>query len=224
MQNNLMIFENKKQAVVSSRTVADKFEKQHKNVLQSIEWIIKSAEISADLFYESSYLDGSNRKQREYLLTRDGFSLLVMGFTGKEALNWKIKYIQAFNAMEALIKEKQSSEWLITRRQGKLIRRNETDVLAALADYAEEQGSKNMRKQVYTIYTKLVNSLVGIDAGMRDSVPFKTLSTIMFIEDMIMHTITEEMQNGTYYKEIYKKCKSNGLQIAQFAYLPKLSA
>lgn len=44
-----------------------------------------------------------NRKQEEFLLTRDGFSLLVMGLTGKKTLEWKIKYIQAFNAMENLI-------------------------------------------------------------------------------------------------------------------------
>ena len=84
-----------------------------------------------------------------------------------------------------------------------------------------------MRKNVYTIYSKLVNSLVGIEKGQRDSVPFKTISVIAFLEDMILHTVDEEMQKGTHYKDIYKICKANGEQIMRFAYLPavrKLSA
>lgn len=63
------------------------------------------------------------------MLTRDGFSVLVMGFTGKKALEWKLKYIQAFNSMKAFIREKLSSEWQETRIKGKLARGNETDII-----------------------------------------------------------------------------------------------
>ena len=149
-----------------------------------------------------------------------------MGFTGKAALEWKLKYINAFNQMESFITERKSSEWLMTRKQGKLVRRAETDTLANLVEYAEAQGSRNLRKNVYTIYSKLVNNLVGIEKGQRDSVPFKTISVIAFLEDMILHTVDEEMRKGTHYKEIYQICKSNGEQIMRFAYLPtfKLSA
>ena len=121
--------------------------------------------------------------------------------------------------MEAFITERKSSEWLITRKQGKLIRRAETDTLANLAEYAEAQGSRNMRSKVYTIYSNLVNGLVGIKAGQRDIVPFKKIYVIAFLEDMILHTVDEEMQKGTHYKEIYKICKANGEQIMRFAYL-----
>jgi Rha family phage regulatory protein len=227
MKNELMIFERKEQAVVSSRTVAEKFEKDHKNVLQTIENLmpqIRSAEKSAHLFYASTYEDSYKRQQKEYLMNRDGFSLLAMGFTGSAALQWKLKYIKVFNDMESFIKERQSSEWLMTRKQGKLIRRSETDTIANLVEYAEVQGSRNMRKQAYNIYSKLVNSLVGIEAGQRETVSFKVISTIGFLEDMILHTIDEEMQKGTHYKEIYKICKANGEQIIRFAYLPKLAA
>lgn len=81
-----------------------------------------------------------------------------------------------------------------------------------------------MAKQAYTIYTKLVHSLVGIEAGQRDRVPFKTLSTIMFLEDIIQHTILEGIEQGVYYKEIYSRRKANGEQFVCFAYLPSLSA
>ena len=53
------------------------------------------------MFCEHSYkVEGNNKTYHEYLMNRDGFSLLVMGFTGRKSLEWKIKYIQAFNAME----------------------------------------------------------------------------------------------------------------------------
>lgn len=235
MKNDLMIFERKDHAVVSTRTIADTFNKSHAEVLKTINGEnrgdkhipglidgIRSSVKTLDLYFmKSRYEDAYGRSQPEYLCTRDGFSLLVMGFTGKEALEWKLKYINAFNQMEAFIQERKSSEWLITRKQGKLIRRMETDTLQNLVDYAEAQGSRNMRKTVYSIYSQLVNSLVGIQAGERETAPFKTISVIAFLEDMILHTVDEEMQKGTHYKEIYKLCKANGEQIMKFAYLPE---
>ena len=94
------------QVVVSSRQVAEHFEKEHRNVLQSIREIL-AAENSATKFFQETEREYRGQKFPEYLMNRDGFSLLVMGFTGKRALEWKIKYIQAFNAMEAKLKEKE---------------------------------------------------------------------------------------------------------------------
>ena len=219
MKNDLMIFEHKEHAVVSSRYVAENFKKQHQHVTQAIEKLISENSLVKSMFIRSYYDTERGKTYKEYLMNRDGFSLLVMGFTGKEALEWKLKYINAFNQMEAFITERKSSEWLITRKQGKLIRRAETDTLANLAEYAEAQGSRNMRSKVYTIYSNLVNGLVGIKPGQRDIVPFKTISVIAFLEDMILHTVDEEMQKGTHYKDIYKICKANGEQIMRFAYL-----
>ena len=51
-----------------------------------------------------------------------------------------------------------------------------------------------------------------------------TITMITVIEDMILHTVDEEMAKGTHYKDIYKICKDNGEQIMRFAYLPKLTA
>lgn len=211
------------QAVVSSRIISEKFNKQHQHITQAIENLISENSLVKNMFYRNYYETDRGRKYKEYLINRDGFSLLVMGFTGKEALEWKLKYIQAFNKMESFIKERQSTEWLITRKQGKLVRRNETDRIAELIEYAKSQGSRNADK-LYMAYSKLVNNLVGIEAGQRDVVPFKTLSTIMFLEDMILNTIKDEIQKGMHYKQIYQTCKLNGQQIMKFAYLPKISA
>lgn len=88
------------QVVVSSRQIAEHFEKQHKDVLESIREILTAENAAVKFFLEVSYFNERGKQYPEYLMNRDGFSLLVMGFTGKKALEWKIKYIQAFNEME----------------------------------------------------------------------------------------------------------------------------
>lgn len=107
MNELIKITTNEKgQLVVSSREIATNFNKDHKHVLESISNLINGVdENSADLFIESKYQHPQNKQwYKEYLLTRDGFSLLVMGFTGAKALEWKLKYIKAFNKMEEHIK------------------------------------------------------------------------------------------------------------------------
>lgn len=96
------------QLTVSSLQIAESFEKQHKNVVQSIENLKAENSALTNMFIESTYkVDGNNKTYKCYDITRDGFSLLVMGFTGKKALEWKLKYIEAFNTMEQTIKGQQ---------------------------------------------------------------------------------------------------------------------
>jgi Rha family phage regulatory protein len=96
--------------VVSSRWVAAKFEKEHKNVLRDVQKITAPntgvSENFARLNFEPSYyVNEQNKKQPEYLITRDGFVMLAMGFTGKKALQFKEAYIRRFNDMEKYIIE-----------------------------------------------------------------------------------------------------------------------
>lgn len=96
-------------ARVDSRYVAQFFEKEHKNVLADIRKILSSdsgvtEEFGRLNFQPTSYTDGWNRKQLAYMLTRDGFTMLVMGYTGKKAMRFKELYIRRFNEMETFIK------------------------------------------------------------------------------------------------------------------------
>ena len=98
------------QAITSSLLIAEKFGKEHKNVMQSIRNLIGgTAENSAiaEMFQESRYLNEQNKEQPMFLMNRDGFTLLAMGFTGKKAMQFKLEYIKAFNSMEAQIKASQ---------------------------------------------------------------------------------------------------------------------
>lgn len=157
---------------------------------------------------------------KTYQLNEQQATLLMTYLRNTEKVRaFKIELVRQFYLMREALRERQSTEWMLTRRQGKLIRRAETDTLYKLGGYAAKQGSRHMQKEVYRTYTKLVNSLVGIEAGERERASFKALSVIAFLEDMILHTVEDEMLNGTYYKEIYRKCKENGKSIMKFAYL-----
>lgn len=103
---NELVTINDKQVVTSSRNVAEHFEKEHKHVLDSIRAILAAENSAAKFFHETTY-ENRGKQYPEYLMNRDGFALLVMGFTGKAALEWKMKYIDAFNAMEKSIQTPQ---------------------------------------------------------------------------------------------------------------------
>lgn len=96
-------------ARVDSLFVAQAFEKEHKNVVREIERIMApdsglSSEFNTLNFERISYRDSRGRSQKAYAMTRDGFVLLVMGFTGKKAMQFKELYIRRFNEMESFIR------------------------------------------------------------------------------------------------------------------------
>ena len=107
MENKIKITTSNGELVVSSRQVAENFGKEHSKVIRSIEGIANFGDTQG-MFHKVSYVNEQNGQEyKEYLMNRDGFSLLVMGFTGKEAMAWKLKYIEAFNAMEKKLSKPQ---------------------------------------------------------------------------------------------------------------------
>lgn len=113
----------------TSLSVANVFNKRHSDILAQIR------EFPTDDFTErnfplSEYTDSTGRKLPCYNLTRDGFSLLVMGFTGEKAYKWKIEFIKAFNKMEAMIKTAKNSDPAI---QSKF-----AEILSALKEKSNE--------------------------------------------------------------------------------------
>lgn len=107
MEKNLVFKGNDGQALTNSLLVAQKFEKKHSHVLDAIRKIMATTENSAVLgmFAESQYVNEQNKEQPMYIMNRDGFTLLAMGFTGNKALQFKVDYIGEFNRMEKEIKE-----------------------------------------------------------------------------------------------------------------------
>lgn len=106
--------------VADSLEVADRFGKAHKNVIRDIENLINGIEsggskLSHETYFIPAGYQNRGKNYKKYLLTRDGFSLLVMGFTGPAALHWKLLYIEAFNKMEERIKAQPDLTAMVTQ-------------------------------------------------------------------------------------------------------------
>lgn len=219
--NELVHLEND-EAVCSSLEIAEKFGKRHDKLIFEIrrmysDLIGKGSPQNggAKFFFEATY-ENRGKQYPMYLMNRDGFSLLVMGFTGKKALDWKLKYINAFNQMENIIREKQSQSWIETRTFGKLSRKAETDVLKQLVEYAKQQGSEHA-DMLYMTYSKLANKTVGVTD--RDTATAKQLMNLSVTENIILKVVEDGINQQLHYKEIYKNCKERLAIVNQLAYL-----
>ncbi len=132
----------KEQIVVSSRDIAETFGKRHSDILRDIENLNCSQKFTERNFALGSYKDSSGKTNKEYLLTRDGFTIIAMGYTGEKAMRFKEAYIEQFNQMEELLKGK-----LIEREKGIVIRQAFTKAI----QQSGEDG--RMHNHAYANYT-----------------------------------------------------------------------
>lgn len=140
--NDIILSMQNGEPVVSSRQIAESFEKRHDHVMRDIEDIMRGLPKNGDtpMFYKTEYVHEQNGQSYPmYLMNRDGFTLLAMGFTGKAALEWKLKYIAAFNEMEKKLTEQPK----LTRSQ-----------LLATALIAAHEELEEKDKQIETMKPK----------------------------------------------------------------------
>ena len=104
MTEELVIMRDR-QAVTTSLQVAKNFEKNHADVMRSIRNLTQQNCRVKNMFVEDVYVNKRGQEQPMFYINRDGFSLLVMGFTGDKALQFKLKYIDAFNQMEKQLQQ-----------------------------------------------------------------------------------------------------------------------
>ena len=100
-----LVIPYKKHASTTSRLIAEKFGKRHSVVLRDIKNLDCSKEFTEHNFVLSEYIDSTGRKLPEYIITRDGFVFLVMGFTGEKAAKFKEEYLAQFNRMEEQLRK-----------------------------------------------------------------------------------------------------------------------
>lgn len=112
-----------RQAVTDSLKVAESFDKKHKDVLKAWKNLAAQNCATKKMFVESTYVNRGKEYPMIYM-NRDGFTLLAMGFTGKKALDFKLKYIQAFNEMEKRIRQPKSERLEIMRKNSATKRAN----------------------------------------------------------------------------------------------------
>ena len=197
-------------AVVSSKDVAEHFHKTHAHLVESIRNLVSQNSETKTMFFESSY-EYRGQKFPMFWMNRDGFSLLVMGMNGKKALEWKLKYIRAFNEMERRLKEKQTLEYKEAREQGKLIRRSFTDNIKRFVTLAEEQGHKGTARFAYSNFSKLVKK----PFGNRDDAGVEQLTFIAATEHILDNTLSPLVDAGEDAKKIYGVCKEKAQAVTK---------
>lgn len=154
--NDIVLSTQNGEPVASSREIAKRFGKEHKHVLAAIRQILV-AENSATKFFHETTFEYRGQKFPEYLMNRDGFSLLAMGFTGKEAVQWKLKYIQAFNAMEQQLAEQHKCRQTL----------QDARIRAALQSVSEAQKSLALARENHDNFVELRNATKNLLADVR---------------------------------------------------------
>lgn len=143
------------QPLTNSKLVAEVFGKEHKHVREAIKKLLTTAENSTvhQMFSESTYLNGQNKEQPMFVMNQDGFTLLAMGFNGKKAMEFKLKYIEAFNAMKRQIDQSKPS-----------VPQNYLEALKSLVKTEEEKQQlalQNKRQQATILTISKENTELG---------------------------------------------------------------
>ena len=213
--------------VVTSRKVAVDCDKRHSDVIEKIEELIKTENSVMTMFIESSYKAGTGKSYKEYLITRDGFSLLVMGFTGSRALQWKLKYIEAFNKMEQALKKPQKQltpiemmelQFKILKEQGKKLDEVEekVEVLSnsMTIDYGQQEVINRIAKE------RMVQVLGGKDTPAYRELSKKVFSNLWKRYKQVFHvssykdTAKKDYEDAIKYIEEWEPSKEIGYMIA----------
>ena len=151
--NELVFRGQNDQVITTSLLVAETFEKEHRNVLKSIRKLMSATNVAvAQMFDETTYVNEQGKEQPMFVMNRDGFTLLAMGFSGEKALEFKVKYINAFNKMEAELKSQQTKQLSAAEsllQSVKLLVAHERQ-LAIL-----EHNQKNMQGAISSLYDKV---------------------------------------------------------------------
>lgn len=197
--NNLVIMKDR-QAVTDSLKVAETFEKEHRNVLKRARNLTAQNGAVEKMFFESTYINQQGHEQPLIYMNRDGFTLLAMSFTGKKALDFKLKYIQAFNKMEQQIRNQSERPKLMQKERIEISRQNAETRKASLL-YRVAKSMKDTRKQ-QELLTQIANDLIGEPAK----------------------EIKPELKNFHTANEIGKRFGTNGWRIEQIAQGLKLVA
>lgn len=201
-----LVFLKGKQALTDSLKVAEYFGKRHDRLLQTIETEYGDLHEFVEMFRKATYLDSYGRQQPMYFMNRDGFFMLVTGFKGAKAKQFKLAFIKAFNAMEQILLNWRNAEWQEIRESTKRGNRAMCDVIH---DYviplARANGSTTPDDKFYMTYQKAVNKAAGVQPKSRDTQPLSQLYEIEKIQDMVGVSIKGQVARGEHdHKQIYR--------------------
>lgn len=230
-KSEILILDRGKSLWTTSLDIAEKFNRKHQHVLESIRNLECPVDFHRSNFRHILYQDSHGRDQSAYEMTRDGFTLLAMSFSGKRAMQWKIAYINAFNLMERRIlqlatdrERRAARDWqesrTITKEQRKELTNTIRDILIP---HARSQGSTAPEAKIYLSYSKMIKSRLfsepaSLPNDYRDQLTIRQLNVLAVAESLADGVIQEEAEKGTPYKGpdgIFEKVKAKIIQYAE---------
>ena len=220
----------KKGATVQSDKIAKVFGKSHPKVIRDIEkHIISLAKIGeSDLsiskyFIEDSYINSRGKSYKRYQLTRKGFDLVVLSFTGDKAFKYNIWYIDIFHKKSEVIQEnkqiayenKENPIWLEFREQGKEIRTKLTDAVNLFLlpiRISENKETNQFVSRYISSYTNLIYKVLDVTVPKgttlnRDAMDLRVLFKIEQLEESVAKMIEDKVGSGLGYKDCYQDIK-----------------
>lgn len=214
---NDLVYLKADDAFTDSMVIANGTENQHKSVVRIIRKYKKDFEDFGKLQF--SDLKSTNpkggRPAKVYWLNEEQAMLLVTYLDNNEIVRgFKKRLVHQFVEMRKFIAERHTEAWIETRKQGKITRKSETDMIQQLVEYAREQGSEHAN-MLYLTYSKLANKLAGIKG--RDNATVRQLNNLSIFENIILEMIRSGMEKELGYKDIYQVCKDRCVQAQQIA-------
>ena len=205
----------------TSRKIAAAFGKPHSAVLDAIQNLDCPETFLREHFIRKEFSNAQGRVYYEFDVTAAGAMLVVMGFRGAKAVPVKLKFIEAFNAMEAAVAARSGRvDWATAQLQSAGVASALTDTLQDFVAYAKAQGSENAERYYGSITLMEYKALSLIEKGakvgksFRDTLDGMQIATLTVAENVARKAMQRGMAQGLHYKEIYQVAKMDVERLA----------
>jgi len=228
MLKNELVEVRKDEIFTTSPLIAEKLWASHFRVLKVINKILdKRIEIYWDLgvqkwtpkssqkFIETEFEHWKTKiKYKWYLINESAFIKIVMNlWSFKKAFIVQDEITRAFIQMKETLQNQSNNSWIEARNNWKILRKEETDVIKQLTEYAEKERGKPLTFPLYSTYTKMTNKHLQFIVDCKDWKPIRDLVWIRdlwfiwIVDDRCKNTMIDWMNRWLPYKEVYYYCK-----------------
>ena len=206
--SEIIISQIKNELRADSRTFAPKLDIRHRQLMDNIRKYEAQFLQLGILPFQTEEINGRGQPEKYALLNEDqSYFLLTLSRNSDKVVAAKLALVKAFREARAHMARADSA-----RIEGKKVRREETDAIKELVQYATDRGSESAR-MYYTTITKMTNSVLGLEAGQRDSLPPVQLDRLRLAETMIDVALRDGMRAGLPYRQIYALARDRVLAL-----------
>jgi Rha family phage regulatory protein len=210
---NEIVHVDRHEIYVSSKTIADMLEVPHRNLLRTVEKIVKRQQRTAQdrafrfpqIFKKTTFTNAQSRTFPMYDLNESAYMKLAMQLSGYEKAEIvQDAIIESFQLMKQALLNHENASWIAARTNGKLVRREETDVIKQFVEYATTQGSKSAEKY-YIHITKMTYKALELLTQSKHGEPLRDLASaqelghIRYLEERAKESLKYGMEQELPY-------------------------